>query len=141
MGGFCLLIKECKGYELEKEKPNTSEDFFNRSEVTFEENGELKTLHILYLRYFDEQFQTYTPFETDPVFTIGTRDVYFKDLVGIVCLLKNTGFRNRKRIYISSEKEFASYFEGVDFEKLKVIFTSLEQNGSYKLQSALEFLV
>ena len=38
-----MIIKGYVGYELEKEKPNTSEDFFNRSEVTYILNGKEKT--------------------------------------------------------------------------------------------------
>ncbi len=52
-----MLLKKCEGYELEKEKSNTSEDFFNRSEVVYVENGKEKTLHVLYVRYFDERNQ------------------------------------------------------------------------------------
>lgn len=37
-----MLINQSGGYELEKEKSNTSEDFFNRSEVTFVDEGEEK---------------------------------------------------------------------------------------------------
>ena len=66
-----MLIKECIGYELEKEKSNTSEDFFNRSEVTFIEDAEEKTLHVLYVRYFDEIFHEFTPYQQDPIFTKG----------------------------------------------------------------------
>ena len=66
-----MLIKECMGYELEKEKSNTSEDFFNRSEVTFVEDGEVRTLHVLYLRYFDEFLHEFTPYQQDPVWSKG----------------------------------------------------------------------
>jgi hypothetical protein len=136
-----LLIKECIGYELEKEKANTSEDFFNRSEVSFSEDGEEKTLHVLYVRYFDEFFQEFTPFEQDPIFTEVGREVAFKDIVALVCLLKNPGLRNRKRLYISSKQEFASYFQDINFAKLSEIFLSLNQKKSYELRSPLEFIL
>ena len=135
-----MLIKECIGYELEKEKSNTSEDFFNRSEVTFSEDGVEKTLHVLYVRYFDELFNEFTPFTKDPIFGEEIK-VTFKDIVALVCLLKNPGLRNRKRLYINSKQEFTSYFQDVDFNKLPEVFHSLNQKKSYELRSPLEFIL
>ncbi|MBP2240731.1 hypothetical protein J2Z40_001290 [Cytobacillus eiseniae] len=136
-----MLIKQCQGYELEKEKSNTSEDFFNRSEITFEENGKEKTLHVLYVRFFDEMMEEYTPYKANPVFKAGAREVDFKDIVALVCLLKNPEFRHRKRVYINSKHEFASYFDNVDYTKLPVIFEELEASKSYSIRSPLEFIV
>ena len=90
-----LLIKECQGYELEKAQPNTSEDFFNRADVTFIDQGEEKTFHLLYVRYFDETFPQLTPYKEEPMFTVGSRNVHFRDIVGLICLLKNPSFRHR----------------------------------------------
>jgi hypothetical protein len=139
--GIGLLIKDCIGYELEKEKSNTSEDFFNRSEVTFSEDGEEKTLHVLYVRYFDEFINEFTPFKRDPIFAQAEKEISFKDIVALVCLLKNPGLRNRKRLYISSKQEFSSYFQDIDFSKLPEIFLSLNQKKSYELRSPLEFIL
>ncbi|MBS4215804.1 MULTISPECIES: hypothetical protein [Neobacillus] len=136
-----MLIKECKGYELEKEKSNTSEDFFNRSEITFMEDGTEKTLHVLYVRYFDTTFQEFTPFKQDPIFAQDGLEVSLKDIVALVCLLKNPGLRGRKRLYINSKQEFASYFQGINFEKLPEIFSSLKQQNGYQLRSPLEFIL
>ncbi|MED4228861.1 hypothetical protein [Neobacillus cucumis] len=135
-----MLIKECKGYELEKEKSNTSEDFFNRSEVTFVEDGQEKTLHVLYVRYFDELFQEFTPYKQNPIINHGTNEVYFKDIVALVCLLKNPGLQNRKRLYINSKYEFASYFQDINYNKLPEVFLGIQQNKEYELQSPLEFI-
>ncbi len=136
-----MLIKECRGYELEKEKSNTSEDFFNRSEVTFSEDGVEKTLHVLYLRYFDEVFHELTPYKQDPIFVEEGREVHFKDIVALVCLLKNPGLRGRKRLYINSRHEFASYFDGINFDKLPEIFRLLKQKNSFELRSPLDFML
>lgn len=136
-----MLIKECKGYELEKEKSNTSEDFFNRSELTFVEDGEEKTLHVLYVRYFDEIFQEFTPFEQDPIFVADGREVSFKDIVALVCMLKNPGLRSRKRLYINSKHEFAGYFQEINVQKLPEIFQALKQKNGYELRSPLEFIM
>ncbi|ANB61972.1 hypothetical protein [Anoxybacteroides amylolyticum] len=136
-----MRIRRCYGYELEKAQPNTSEDFFNRSEVTFVEDGEEKTLHVLYVRYFDELFPTFTPYAQSPIFTVNGRDVSFKDIVALVCLLKNPSFRHRKRVYVSDEQEFRRYFEHIDFAKLPEIFSALEATGEYELLSPLLFIV
>ncbi|MGJ7919930.1 hypothetical protein [Neobacillus sp. LXY-4] len=136
-----MLVKICKGYELEKEKPNTSEDFFNRSEVVYIENGEEKTLHVLYVRFFDEQFSDFTPYKENPIFQIGSKGITFKDIVALVCLIRNPEFRNRKRIYINTIEELTSYFQGIDFEKLPEIFHALEEKQGYELQSPLEYNV
>lgn len=129
-----MYLKECKGYELEKALPNTSEDFFSRSEVTFIEGGTEKTLHVLYVRYFEQLKGTITPFEEDPIFQVGSRDVFFRDIVAVVSLLKNPELRHRKRIYINTEKEFKNVFQDFDYAKLKMIFESLEKNNGYELQ-------
>lgn len=136
-----MLIKQCVGYELEKEKSNTSEDFFNRSEVTFVENGKEKTLHVLYVRFFDELIGSITPYEADPVFKAGSREVYLRDLVAIAALLKNPGYRHRKRVYINVQKEFADIFNWLEFSKLPEIFESIEQKGSFEIRSPLDYIV
>ncbi|AIM15493.1 MULTISPECIES: hypothetical protein [Neobacillus] len=136
-----MQVLKCRGYELEKQKSNTSEDFFNRSEITFVDDGKERTLHVLYLRYFDEIFQEFTPFEQDPIFSGSGYEVHFKDIVALVCLLKNPGLRERKRLYINSKYEFASYFQNIHFDKLREIFESLHQKNSYDLRSPLEFIL
>ncbi|MBM7661168.1 hypothetical protein JOC85_001940 [Bacillus mesophilus] len=135
-----MQIIECFGSELEKAQPNTSEDFFNRSVVTFIEDGEEKTFNLLYIRYFDEVFSEFTPFTEDPIFTVNGREVMFKDMVALVCLLKNPGFRNRKRVYINTQKEFSHYFQDIDFDKVKEVFQQLTTQGSYQLESPLLFI-
>jgi hypothetical protein len=136
-----LQIKECIGYELEKEKSNTSEDFFNRSEVTFVEDGEERTLHVLYVRFFDESIHEFTPYHQNPIFTHGEIEVGFKDIVALICLLKNPGLRNRKRLYINSKHEFVSYFQDIDYNKLPEILLAVKQEGSFELRSPLDYIM
>ena len=136
-----MKIIQCTGYELEKEKSNTSEDFFNRSEITYIDDGVEKNLHVLYVRYFDEIFTEFTPFQQDPVFTAGEKLVYFKEIVALICLLKNPGLRQRKRVYLNDPQEFATYFKNVDFEKIIGVFQALKQNQNYELRSPLEFIL
>lgn len=134
-----MIIKELKGYELEKAQPNTSEDFFNRSEVTFIENGSEKTFHLLYLRYFDENFQEFVPFDHEPLFTIDGKAFFFKDVISLICLIQNPDLRNRKRVYIISKKELLNYCQGIDYEKLPDILKGIGKGG-YEFTSPLKFI-
>ncbi|WP_453995312.1 hypothetical protein [Bacillus nitroreducens] len=131
-----MLIKQCSGFELEKTLKNTFEDFFNQSEVTYVEDGEEKTFQVLYLRYFEEQRQTFTPFSEDPVFTIDSKEVCFRDLVALVCLLKNPEYQKRKRVYISDQKLFEEHFQDFQFDRLKEIFTHLHHKKSFEVTSS-----
>jgi hypothetical protein len=136
-----IIIKECRGYMLAKTQSNTPEDFFNQSEVTYIEDGEEKTLHVLYVRYFDEFVAEFTPFSESPLFSAGGRDIHLYDIAAIVCLMKDPGFRKRKRVYIHTKKEFVSYFQGVNFKKLPEVFQALEQNKAYELRTASELII
>ena len=57
--GARLFIKSCRGYELEKESSKSFEDYFNRSELIYEEDGREKVFRVLYLRYFEEKLHEY----------------------------------------------------------------------------------
>lgn len=139
-GAVCMRICRLQGYELEKSKPNTFEDYFNRSEVTFREDGNEKTLYVLYLRHFEESISSFTPYERNPIFTVSGRDVYFRDIIAFVCLLQNPDFRRRKRVYIHKEEEFRRYFAHMEFTKLPDVFAELEAKGEYRLTSPLLFI-
>jgi hypothetical protein len=135
-----MIIKSCEGFELEKESKQSPEDSFTRSVVTFELNGREKRFYLLYLNIFGGKIDDLTPFDSEPLFTVGNRDVAFKDIAALVFLIQNPGFQQRKRVYIHDEKEFKSYFEGINFEKLKDIFETLEKNGSFEFKSSIPFL-
>mgnify|MGYP005752371061 CR=1 FL=1 len=136
-----MKILNCRGFELEKAKPNTSEDFFNQSEVTFEENGEEKTFHVLYVRYFEESFAEFLSigYEQNPLFQVGDKSVELKDIVALICILKNSSFKERKRLYINTKEKFASYFENVNVHKVKGLMETVVSNGSYTVSSPLEY--
>lgn len=136
-----MIITECKGYELEKEKPNTSEDYFNRSEITYVEDGVEKNLHVLYVRYYEEQLNKYTPFEVNPVFQFDGKEIFLRDFVALICLMKNPGLRHRKRIYINTEKEFHHYFQDINFEKIKDLLSDLIRNQRVEIKSPLQFII
>lgn len=136
-----MEIIQCVGYELEKEKSNTSEDFFNRSEITYIEDGIEKKLHVLYVRYFDELIAEFTPYQQDPLFSAGGKPVSFKEIVALVCLLKNPGLRQKKRLYLNDQQEFALYFKEINFEKLPEIFEALNQNKKVDIKSPLDYIL
>lgn len=139
VGLFMIVIKECKGYELEKSKSNTSEDFFNKSLVLYEADGEEKKLEILYLRYFDEIKDQFTPFTGDPIFEAGERKVQFKDIVALAALIKHPEYKNRKSVYINSVEQISALLKDLPLEKIKEVFQSLESSGKYVLKNSEEF--
>lgn len=126
-----LIIKECIGYELIKEKSNSPQDNFNCSEVTYIEDGREKTLHVLYVKYFEELLAEQEGM--DPLFTIGEREVSIKDAVALICLMKDVKSKERKRIYISSQKIFSEIFENIDYNQIKMIFQTLEEQQAYTM--------
>ncbi|WP_216830432.1 hypothetical protein [Alkalihalobacterium elongatum] len=128
-----MIILKAEGIELEKEKPNTSEDFFNRSTVIYTLDGNEKQLNVLYVRFFDEKLSEVSPFNEDPLLDINDREVTFKDIVALVCLMQNPGNTEKKRIYINELKEMESLFKDVDPEQIKEIMTSLVTQGKCQL--------
>ncbi|WP_209122507.1 hypothetical protein [Alkalihalobacillus sp. BA299] len=128
-----MIIIKAEGIELEKEKPNTSEDFFNRSTVIYTDNGKEKELNVLYVRFFDEKSSEISPFAENPIMTIDQKEVSFKDIVALVCLLQNPGNKEKKRIYINELKELETIFRKVDIEKVKKIMTELITQGKSRL--------
>jgi hypothetical protein len=135
-----MKILKLKGYELEKSKSNTPEEFFNRSEIVYLDGREEKTFSVLYLRYFEEKIAEFTPFENDPIFTTESSDVYFRDVAAFVCLINNPDFKKRRRVYMNSFEEFSTCFQNINYEKVKSIFQKIEKQESVEFQSSVAFL-
>ncbi|MFD3446165.1 hypothetical protein ACFDTO_16345 [Microbacteriaceae bacterium 4G12] len=129
-----MIIQSYNGYELVKAQSNTSEDYFNRSEVTYTHNGEEKTLHVLYIRYFEEQLAQFTPFTGNPVFQVGERDILFREMLALACLLKNPEFANRKRIYMNTQEELSVYMDEENIEKTKQAIEKINNGGSVEIK-------
>ncbi|PGO33948.1 hypothetical protein CN984_01350 [Bacillus cereus] len=123
-----MIIIGYAGYELEKAKPNTSEDFFNRSEVTYVLNNQEKTFSVLYVRYFEEILQEITPFEGNPVYKVEEQDVYLRDIVAIACLVNNKELRAQKRLYLNEATDFQRYFDEGTVVKVQEILAELHKN-------------
>ncbi|KXY45159.1 hypothetical protein [Bacillus mycoides] len=123
-----MIIIGYAGYELEKAKPNTSEDFFNRSEVTYILNNQEKTFSVLYVRYFEEISQEIIPFEGNPVYKVEEQDVYLRDIVAIACLVKDKELRAQKRLYLNEVTDFQRYFDEGTVVKVQEILAELHKN-------------
>ncbi|KFN01557.1 hypothetical protein D0U04_02445 [Bacillus clarus] len=123
-----MIIIGYAGYELEKAKPNTSEDFFNRSEVKYIVNNQEKTFSVLYVRYFEEILQEITLFEGNPVFKVEKQDIYLRDIVALTCLVKNKELRTQKRLYINIMEDFQQYFDDATVVKVQEILKGLHKN-------------
>lgn len=123
-----MIIIGYAGYELEKAQPNTSEDFFNRSEVTYILNNQEKTFSVLYVRYFEEILQEITSFEGNPVYKVEEQDVYLRDIVAIACLVKDKELRAQKRLYLNEVTDFQRYFDEGTVVKVQEILAELHKN-------------
>ena len=139
--GDFLFIKSCHGYELEKESSKSFEDYFNRSELIFEEDGREKVFRVLYLRYFEERLHEMTPYQKNPIFKVGNREVELKDIVALVCMIKNSAYRARKNVYINEWTEFSRIFEGVNFRTIQSHFHELETQHSSLLRSPQDYIL
>lgn len=136
-----MEILRIKGYELEKSLPATSEDFFNRSEVTFNLDGYEHTFSVLYVRTFFEKLWEEVPYEKDPIFSYEQHEFLLQDIIALVILIKNSDMANRKRLYINDYDEFAAHFKDFNYEKLKDVFIGLIGRGKFYIKAPLDFIV
>ncbi|MBY6035640.1 hypothetical protein KUV80_03210 [Fictibacillus nanhaiensis] len=119
-----MLIRHIIGVELEKEKPNTSEDFFNRSETVYEVNGEDHIFHLLYVRYFEEKLEEEL---TQHTFWKSYLKRYkIREIASLAALCKNKSYQNRKRVYINQFEDFRSLFIDTDKESFQSFLTKFE---------------
>ena len=123
-----MEILSCIGYELLKEKPNSPEDFFNRSIVTYKHNGKIKEFQVIYIRYFEEVLLQTENEEISQIKELLTVDYTLKDIIALLTLLQNPGFQERKRVYINSESTFLAIFKNIRFTQIKEILNNMEKN-------------
>ena len=121
-----MNILKCIGYELEKEKSNSPEDYFTRSSVTYKQNGKIKEFQIIYIRYFEEVLlgQEEVMVRVEELLT----DYTLKDIVALLFLLQNPSYQERKRVYINSETVFMQVFENSSFVQVKEILNKIAKN-------------
>lgn len=122
-----MEILSCIGYELEKEKPNSPEEFFNRSTVTYRQNGQLKEFQVIYIRYFEEVLFKQEEEDLSSVKELLT-DYPVKDVFALLCLLQNSRFLERKRVYINSESLFLTMFKNFPYIQIREILNKMKNN-------------
>ncbi len=125
-----MKILKCEGFVLEKTLPNTSEDFFNQSMVTYVENGLEKSFVVTYVRTFEDRMHEYTSFTGDPVFEQQGKQCTLKDIVALAVLFKDEEMKKRRRLYINDYDVFTSYLQGSDFIALMEAYFNQEPSVS-----------
>ncbi|MFG6118509.1 hypothetical protein [Thalassobacillus sp. B23F22_16] len=135
-----MEIISAKGVELVKEKSNSPEEFFNRSEVIYEDKGKEHSFSLLYLRYFDEKPEEFTPFSENPVMVFGEEEIMLKDMAAFIALVKNPGYKHRKKVYINDYEKYKELYTNVNWEAAKQAFLKLSDGKRFDLESTLEFL-
>lgn len=125
-----MYITMCRGYELEKEMPNTSEDFFNRSEITIVTGNTEKTFHVLYVRYFEEVVAGQNP----ALF----KDAAIKDVLALICIIQNESLLKRKRFYVNEQDVFLKYLDGINLQQALEIPAHIREHGRISLSDAVE---
>lgn len=114
-----MRIVASTGYELEKEKSNSPEEFFNRSEVIYEQKGAKKVFQLLYLRYFEEQLPVHI---AEPLKMAFGEDVAFRDVSALAALVNREAYQNRRKLYINNENEFHSLFADTDWANVQKLW-------------------
>ncbi|MEQ6376240.1 hypothetical protein RZN25_05305 [Bacillaceae bacterium S4-13-56] len=135
-----MKIKQIHGYELDKEKSNSPEDFFNRSEVLLDIDGEDHVFSLLYVRYFDELRSEFTPFESDPIMIFGEKTVDLKDVVALIALIRNPEWKSRKKVYISELEDYKKIFKDIKWDSMQQLCMKIADGESYYLESNTSFI-
>jgi hypothetical protein len=107
------------GIELEKEKPNTSEDFFNRSEAVYRDSGKEKSFQLLYVRFFEDQLAERLEWDKNAVMEVSGRTYAMKDIAALAALTADDQNKNKRKAYINDFDEFAKLFSDVNVNKFK----------------------
>lgn len=114
-----MNVMRLSGMELEKEKPNTSEDFFNRSEAVYGDGGREKTFQLLYVRYFEDMLAAKLGWDKDAVLEASGRTYGIKDIAALAVLMADEGNKNKRKAYINDFDEFAKLFTDDNVNKIK----------------------
>ncbi|MCP8616745.1 hypothetical protein [Salirhabdus salicampi] len=125
------------GYQLEKEMRTSPEDAFVRSEVTYFDDEKQKTFYLLYLEYFDRQFSEFTPYEHEPVMTVGDQEYHFKQIAALAALLNDSNLKYEKRRYVHDFENFKQLYEGLEWEKLNQVLMKLSDGKTYNIDKIL----
>jgi hypothetical protein len=114
-----VKITKLVGYQLEKSVPTSPEDGFVRSEVGYMDGGEEKVFSIVYLEFFEHHLQQFSPFQEDPIYTVGDKQYVFKEIAAFTVLISNPSLIKTKRLYVHDLEQFIKLFKKTDWEYIK----------------------
>ncbi|GAA0347024.1 hypothetical protein GCM10008967_41780 [Bacillus carboniphilus] len=135
-----MEIVSLQGKELEKALPNSPEDSFSRSEVTFKTGDKEYTFSLLYVRIFEELALQATPFNEQPLIQVEGRSYYVRDLAAFIYLIANPNARGKKEVYLPEQTQLVQAFEQVDWERIEDIVKSLNTDGRAIVPSSIVVL-
>lgn len=116
-----MKIRSCSGFECEKAQNNSPEDLFNQSDVNYEHQGEEKVLNVTYVRYFDQYLQE------QGIYDMEKTDVPFYQIYALLILLKNGGYVDAYRLYISDTEQFLASFDQKQIDEALSIYQSVHK--------------
>lgn len=137
---FLLEIVALSGNELEKALPNSPEDGFTRSEVTYIRDHQEHTFRLLYVRYFEELVLKEIPYSEQPLFYVDEAPCYLRDLAAFLYLMTNPQEIGKKEVYIYEEAQFINIFSQVNWEQVQTIFSSYTRGGKTAIRSPLDII-
>jgi len=107
-----MRILEFGGIEMQKESKTSFQDYFNESFLWIEDQGKKRRFSIVYLRYFEEKMDLFTPFKENPILSYGDKEYHLRDVLALIYFLRFPKNRGRKRLYIPNGEDFANIFIG-----------------------------
>ncbi|MFC7371191.1 hypothetical protein ACFQPF_05840 [Fictibacillus iocasae] len=122
-----MKVLQITGVELVKEKPNTSEDFFNRSTVIYTEGGREIAFELLYVRFFEEQFAQQAGWNKDAVLTVENQAYSMKEIAALAAILSDESLRKKRKAYINDFVMFSSFFQDENVIEVKNRLASAEK--------------
>ena len=135
-GGMALEIVRVHGEQLEKSSPTSPEDGFIRSEVYYKSGDEERVLTLLYLEFFQQDLSAFTPFEEDPIYTVGEKEFYFKEIAALAALINNPFLEKQKRVDKHDIEAFHKLYENIDWDTVKQAVMKIANNAGYPLTAA-----
>ncbi|MET3696168.1 hypothetical protein SAMN05877753_102299 [Bacillus oleivorans] len=135
-----MEILALSGVELEKAQPNSPEDGFSRSIVTYIDGDKEYTFQLLYVRYFEELIIKETPYSEQPLFFSGTTPCYIRDLAAWIYLMANPAAIGKKEVYLHDETPLVNAFRQTNWEQAEKMFSEFCTNKKATVRSPILFI-
>ena len=135
-----MEIVALSGVELEKALPNSPEDGFSRSTVTYINGDKEITFQLLYVRYFEEILIKEIPYSEQPLFHIGSTPCYIRDLAAWIYLMANPAASEKKEVYLHDETPLADAFRQTNWEQVEKMFSDLCKTKKAIVRSPILFI-